>query len=202
MERSLTSVVLFDFGGVVIRTPFELLDTTWRGPFAPSTDRLWRALQAGQITERDYWRRRARALHPDADEPLATFMATLYDTDEAVVVRPEIPVLLDELERRGLRVAVLTNDLAAFHSDEWIARMTVLGRFDPVIDLSHVGFLKPSPEAFAHALKLLDAEVGEVVFVDDQPANVAGARASGLTAMRFDPTDVDGSTTELLAATG
>lgn len=194
------STVLFDFGGVVIRTPFELLDTDWQGPFDPSLDPLWRAFQAGDMTEREYWHTRARQRHPDADEPVGAFMRTLYDTDEAVIVRPEIPVLLDELEGHGLHVAVLTNDLAAFHSDEWIDRMTVIRRFDPVIDLSHVGFLKPSTEAFTHACKLLDTDAGEVVFVDDQPANIAGARAYGLTAVWFDPTDIDGSIAQVLAA--
>lgn len=195
------ATVLFDFGGVVIRTPFELVDADWRGPFDPSTDPLWRAFQSGDLTEREYWHSRARQAHPDADEPVATFMRTLYDTDEAVIVRPQMPALLDELAQRGLRVAVLTNDLAAFHSDEWIARMTVIERFDPVIDLSHVGFLKPSPEAFAHACKQLDDDVDEIVFVDDQPANVAGGRTFGLTAVWFDPTDVDRSVQRILAAT-
>ena len=62
---------------------------------------------------------------------------------------------LAHLQAAGLRTAVLTNDLAAFHPPEWIERITVIRRFDPLVDLSHVGFLKPQPEAFEHALKEL-----------------------------------------------
>lgn len=192
--------VLFDFGGVVIRTPFELVATDWRGPFDPAGDALWQRSMAGEITEREYWHRRAGSLHPGVEDPTAVFMAELYDTDEEVVVRPEIGVLLDELQARGLRTAVLTNDLTAFHSDEWVERMTVISRFDPLIDLSHVGFLKPDPQAFAHALKILDRDPAQVVFLDDQPRNVEGAQACGIAAVWFDPTDVDGSLDALRAA--
>ena len=192
--------VLFDFGGVVIRTPFELVDTDWRGPFDPATDPLWRQSMAGKITEREYWHHRASEFHPEASDPTFALMRQLYDVEEATIVRPEMLAVLDRLQARELRTAVLTNDMAAFHPEEWIARMTVIRRFDPVIDLSHVGFLKPSAEAFAHALKLLDREAEDVLFVDDQPRNVEGARQAGLLTVWFDATDVAGSIERLLGA--
>ena len=79
-----TSVVLFDFGGVVIRTPFELHGYDWHGPFDPSSDPLWEAMQRGEITEREYWHRRASAYHPRAEDPTHAFMRDLYEQDEAV----------------------------------------------------------------------------------------------------------------------
>lgn len=194
------STVLFDFGGVVIKTPFELLDTEWRGPFDPATDSLWRQSMAEEITEREYWHRRAREFHPDAPDPTFAFMRTLYDVEEGTIVRPEILAFLDELDDRGIRTAVLTNDLAAFHPQEWIDRMQIITRFDPLIDLSHVGFLKPSAEAFGHALKILDATPDEVVFLDDQPGNVDGARDVGITTVRLDPRAVAGSIDQLRTA--
>ncbi len=202
------AVVLFDFGGVVIRTPFELhdpADRDWHGPFDPAGDELWRQSMSGEISEREYWHRRTAPLHPDSDDPTHAYMRTLYEQDEAVVVRPEIVALLDELAAAGLRVAVLTNDLSAFHPPEWIARMSVVRRFDPLVDLSHVGFLKPSPEAFEHALARLGlgaADAGSVVFVDDQPRNVDGAQAAGLRTVWFDPTDVAASVARVRAAAG
>jgi putative hydrolase of the HAD superfamily len=185
--------VLFDFGGVVIRTPFELVDTDWRGPFDPDTDPLWRRAVAHEITEREYWDTRAREFHPGADDPTFALMRDLYDTAEDAIVRPEVVALLDQLDARGVRTAVLTNDLTAFHPPEWVERMSVIRRFDPLIDLSHVGFLKPSPQAFAHALDVLHLDPEDVLFVDDQPPNVEGAIAQGIEAIRFDPTDVDRS---------
>jgi putative hydrolase of the HAD superfamily len=198
-------VVLFDFGGVVIRTPFELHDHDWRGPFDPETDPLWVRSQTGEITEREYWHERASAYHPGAEDPTHAFMRTLYEQDEERIVRPEVRQLLDDLRAAGLRTAVLTNDLAAFHPPEWIERMSVIRRFDPLVDLSHVGVLKPQPEAFEHALKELGLsreEAGTVVFVDDQRRNVAGALQAGLRAVWFDPTDVPASIGRLRAELG
>jgi putative hydrolase of the HAD superfamily len=200
-----TSVVLFDFGGVVIRTPFELHGFDWRGPFDPGSDPLWEQSQRGEITEREYWHRRASAYHPDAEDPTHAFMRDLYEQDEAVIVRPEVLALLASLEDAGLRRAVLTNDLAAFHPQEWIDRMTVVRRFDPVVDLSHVGVLKPQPEAFEHALKELGLsreDAGRVVFVDDQRRNVAGALSVGMRGVWFDPTDVPASVARVRAEVG
>ena len=196
----MSSTVLFDFGGVVIRTPFELVDSSWRGPFDPAGDPLWVESQTGVITERDYWERRAREFHPEAPDPTFAFMRPLYDVEEDRIVRPEITALLDELQASGHRTAVLTNDLAAFHSEDWIERMTVIRRFAPVIDLSHVGFLKPQVEAWEHACKVLDAAPEDIVFLDDQKQNIAGAEAFGLHAVWFDPTDVEESLDRLRAA--
>ncbi|MEE8600663.1 HAD-IA family hydrolase [Euzebya tangerina] len=197
---SAADVALFDFGGVVIKTPFELLDTEWRGPFDPEADLLWQQAVSEEITEREYWHRRASEFHPDAEDPTFAFMRELYDTDEARIVRPEIVALLDELDRRGIRTAGLTNDLAAFHPPEWIERMTVIRRFDPLIDLSHAGFLKPAAEAFEYTLKVLDVDASQVVFFDDQPQNVEGAQACGIRSVRCDPTDIAGSVGQLRRA--
>lgn len=196
----MSRTVLFDFGGVVIKTPFELLDTPWRGPFDTTTDPMWVQSQTGVISEREYWERRAAEFHPGSADPTFDFMRPLYDVEETRIVRPEILALLDELDATGHRTAVLTNDLAAFHPDDWIERMTVIRRFSPVIDLSHVGFLKPAPEAFDHACKVLEVEPEQVVFLDDQKQNIAGAEAFGLHAVWFDPTDVEGSLDRLRAA--
>ena len=72
MAEPTHKALVLDFGGVISRTLFEThalseaalgLPTgtlTWRGPFDPQTDALWRAMQADEISERDYWTRRTR----------------------------------------------------------------------------------------------------------------------------------------------
>ena len=70
-----THALVLDFGGPVLLTPFELVADQpgtpayellhLRGPLAPPDrpDQVWESLQAGQITERDYWDARARDWH-------------------------------------------------------------------------------------------------------------------------------------------
>lgn len=185
--------LLLDFGGVIIKTPFELLHRVgsrpWTGPFDPGSDPMWVDLQADVISEREYWHRRATEVFPDSDDPSRDLMAIVYGPPADEVVRPEVAGLLDEVDRP----AVLTNDLTRFHSGQWLADMGFDRRFDPIIDLSFLGSLKPEPEAYAHALKELGAEPAEVVFVDDQPRNAAGADACGLVGVWFDVTDPAGS---------
>lgn len=95
---------------------------------------------------------------------------------------------------------MLSNDIAHFHDDLWLAKMGVAGVFEPLIDLSFVGCLKPQPEAFAHTLKEMGVGQEEVVFVDDQRHNVAGAEAYGLEAKWFDVTDPAGSVDRIRSA--
>jgi putative hydrolase of the HAD superfamily len=185
--------LLLDFGGVVIRTPFELQTRVgapgWGGPFSPDSDPLWRESQTGVITEREYWHIRAEEAFGDADDPVRKLMGTIFAPPPDDVVRPEVASLIAEVERP----AVLTNDLARFHDKEWLVDMGLDGTFDPLIDLSYIGYLKPERRAFTHALSELGEDAGDVVFVDDQPANVAGAEAQGLIAVWFDVTDPAGS---------
>lgn len=182
--------LLLDLGGVVIRTPFEMLHhlghPPWTGPFDPASDPLWRCLQRQEITERDYWRARADELGTGS---LREMFRQALDHSESEVVRPEIAKLVAEVAAP----AALTNDMSAFHSREWIDRMTVLKCFDPLIDLSDKPFLKPEPAAFEFALELLGCPADSVLFVDDQPFNLLGAEEVGMRTCWFDVTDVTGS---------
>lgn len=191
--------LVLDFGGVVIKTPFELLDRVgspaWNGPFDPDADPLWSDLQAGVISEREHWHTRATEIYPDSVDPVRDLMRTLYLPPATDVVRAGVVELAGEVG-----AAVLTNDLARFHDEEWLAEMGLEGVFKPLIDLSYVGYLKPEQRAFRHALEELEEPAGNVVFVDDQPHNVAGAAACGLVGVWFDVTDPDGSLGRVRAA--
>jgi len=201
--------VLFDLGGVVVRTPFELVPALesrrglsegslgLHGPFDPGRDELWRRRVDGEVTERHYWRHHATRLTNDAsietDDPTRWLMQEIYDVAEDVIVRPEVVALLDRLDAGGLGIAALTNDLSRFHDAEWIERIAALDRFDPLIDLSDLGTFKPDPVAYRHAIGVLGVAPDGVLFVDDQMENVAAARREGIPTVFFDSTDVAAS---------
>ena len=67
--------------------------------------------------------------------------------------------------------------------------MSLLATVDVLIDRSHARTLKPHPDAYAAALGALGRPPDQVVFADDQPHNVDGARRVGLRAVHFDVTD-------------
>jgi putative hydrolase of the HAD superfamily len=193
--------VVLDFGGPVLLTPFERLASLerslgvppgtfdWRGPFHPAGDPLWRAMQAGEIGERDYWARRAaEAAAVSGEEGVPALMARLFDGPEDELVRPQARALVAAAKASGLETAVLTNDLYDFHDRAWIDGIGILAEVGCVVDASRHGTRKPEPDAYRLVLDRLGVAADQALFVDDQPANVAGAEAAGLATVWFDVT--------------
>jgi FMN phosphatase YigB (HAD superfamily) len=66
-------------------------------------------------------------------------------------------------------------------------------RFDHVVFSCDIGACKPDPRAFRYALSVLGCPAADVLFLDDRPANVAAARALGMSAEVFhDPAQAAG----------
>lgn len=57
--------------------------------------------------------------------------------------------------------------------------------FDEIIISSEVGMIKPQPEIFHCLLDALALQPNEVLFIDDNPANIAGAEAVGITGILY-----------------
>jgi len=204
-------VLVWDFGGPVLRTPFELRAVaeraaglapgtlSWCGPFDPSKDPDWVAMQRGDFTEREYWYRRGdewatlvpsvAAAEVDRPTRLRRLMDALFTGGDDVLIRPESRELTVQARAAGLRTAVLTNDMQAFHGEQWVRDREFLSLIDVLVDGSIEGVLKPDPRIFELLLARLDASAGDCLFVDDQPGNIAGAQALGFSTVLFDPTD-------------
>jgi 2-haloacid dehalogenase len=61
----------------------------------------------------------------------------------------------------------------------------LLDRFAEIVVSGREGVTKPDPEIFLLACSRLGVAPESVVFVDDSPANVAGAEAVGMTGLLF-----------------
>ncbi|HMM86246.1 MAG: HAD family hydrolase [Gammaproteobacteria bacterium] len=200
--------LLLDFGAVISRSLFEChRDTerqlglpagtlTWLGPLDPSTDPLWRALQRQQISERDYWALRARELGEavgEHDWDTRAMLARVRHTDPVRTVRPQIARLIAAARAAGLRVGILSNELELFYGTAFLERMDVLRGLDAVVDATHTGILKPDPRAYALAAEQLALPPAQILFVDDQFRNIAGAVDAGMQVHYFDLRDVPGN---------
>ncbi|CAB5001121.1 MAG: HAD-IA family hydrolase [Actinobacteria bacterium] len=205
MSPDITAVA-FDFGGPVLVTPFERLRwlerqlqlpemrLDWRGPFDSHGDPLWRQLQARQITERDYWHRRAEevAEHTGGSTPRELF-GSLYSGPAEQFVRPEAVTFLDAVHDLGLATAIFTNDLRDFQGEEWARRIPFIQAVDIIVDGSITGVLKPDPQSYALLIAALDRKPAEILYIDDQPFNVEAGRDAGLIAVWFDVTEPEES---------
>lgn len=196
------AVLLMDFGGVVCRSVLELL-SPWAtrrgfpvagarsGPFGSRPDELWERMQTGELTEREYWTRRAAEFGDLLGEQWTSreLISDICRLPEGELVRPEALQLLDAARHAGVPAGVLSNDLEFFHGPEWVANSDILRCFDTVVDGSVTGILKPDPRAYWQAAAQLGVDVSELVFLDDLSWNVDGAARLGATALRVDITD-------------
>ncbi len=199
--------LVLDFGGPVLKTPFELRDIgerragltpgtlAWTGPFDPVSDGDWRDLQAGLITEREYWQRRAVEFSElTGSEPtFQAMMQYLFEIDEDDMLRAGARALVADARSAGYKVAVLTNDMKAFHGQAWVDRMTILRELDVLVDGSVEHLLKPDPAIYELLVERLGVPAAACLFVDDQPANIAGAQAVGMQTIWFDVLNPDSS---------
>lgn len=152
----------------------------------PADGDFWEIYWAGRpsydradVTAREYW----TAVLGRAPEDHR--LAELIRRDAAGWLHPNEETLaaVSALGARGVRLAVLSNapvEVAAeIDAAPWLADFT------PRLFSCDLRAIKPDPRAYRAALDALGAAPDEVVFVDDRPANVEGARAVGMRAEVF-----------------
>jgi putative hydrolase of the HAD superfamily len=198
--------LLLDFGSVVTYTAFErhreserllgLAQGTlgWLGPVDPATDPLWRSMERGEISERDYWARRAGEVGSMLGRPAWTpldFFQAIRGEDPNRSVRESAHRTVRAARAAGLRVGILSNELELFWGRPFMDRLEILRDVDVLVDATHTGILKPDPRAYRLALEELDTSAERVLFVDDQLRNVEGARRMGITTVHFDVAAAD-----------
>jgi putative hydrolase of the HAD superfamily len=194
-------VLVLDFGGVISRTLFETHALTeqalglppgtlgWRGPFEPESDPLWRAMQDGTLSERDYWLTRTREVGRLVGEDwtrMEQLVTRARGADPGAAIRPEAVSAIAAAEAAGRRLAILSNELDLFYGAGFRARLPLLSAFECIVDATYTGVLKPDPRAYAAVCASMQVEPGRCVFVDDQPRNVDGARRAGMQAVHLD----------------
>ena len=197
MERR---VLVFDFGGPVLKTPYELIDRTcgrlgvpapnWYGPWDPDRDPEYLRFISGEISERELWALRAAefAELSGCAPDVKSMMNEFYTLPEEGLVRPESKTLIRDAKAAGIPVGMLTNDLAAFHPQQWRDAMSIISEFDVIVDGSVEQILKPDPRMYALLCERMHIQPQDAVYLDDQRANVAGGEAAGMHSIYFDPT--------------
>ena len=92
--------------------------------------------------------------------------------------------ILAELKQRGTPLYALTN---------WSAETFSLARprfpffdwFDGIVVSGEIGLVKPDARIYRHLLDQFGLRAEDCIFIDDSPANVAGADAVGITGLHF-----------------
>ncbi|MET0143383.1 MAG: HAD-IA family hydrolase [Ilumatobacteraceae bacterium] len=201
--------VLWDFGGVILSSPFEAFRHYEAQRGIPQD-----FIRSVNATDPDVnaWARleRAELDHEAFDVAFATESAALgYEVPGGDVlallagdVRPEMVTALERVQAAGYRTACLTNNVLA-RDGQPTARpdvRAVMARFDVVVESSKVGVRKPEPAFYTTACELLGVLPAECVFLDDLGINLKPAKAMGMTTIKVG--DAAAAISELEAVLG
>ena len=129
---------------------------------------------------------------------METFVKRARGADPETVIRPEAARAINLAADAGLRLAILSNELDLFYGADFRTRLSILERFDAIVDATHTGILKPDPRAYQTVLDELALEADNCVFVDDQRRNIAGAAACNMRTVLFDVRNPAASYSEAL----
>jgi len=185
--------VISDFGGVLTNPLFEAF-AAWNAHAEVEPERLGLALQAaaeeagahplyelevGRMTEAEF----VAAVEAHLGGVKLEGFREIYFEH----LHPNEPMIayLRELRGRGLRMAMLTNNVREWEP-LWRAKLPVDEIFEVVVDSAFVGMRKPDPLIYELTLERLGGvRAEECVFIDDLEVNCEAARELGMTAVQF-----------------
>jgi len=192
-------VLVCDFGGV-LTTPLQAGFLAYQEEAGVSLEDLGHAmarsadehgdhplfvLERGEITEAEFWSRIDRHIADgfDLDRLRALFFECLEPNERMIG-------FVRELRGRGVRAALLTNNVREWEP-LWRAKLPEVDElFEVIVDSAFVGMRKPDPAIYRLTLERLgDVGAARCVFVDDLEPNCETARELGMAAVRFESTD-------------
>jgi putative hydrolase of the HAD superfamily len=189
---------LFDFGGVILSSPFEAFARFEHERGLP--EGFLRRVNATD-PDTNAWSRLERN-EVDLDGFAELFFAEAGALGHEVDGRAVLglltgqirPTMVEAVRRCGERLGtgLLTNNfvVAGDHVDREDEMTAVLGMFDIVIESSKVGVRKPDPRFYELACEALEIDPSEAVFLDDLGINLKPARAMGMTTIKVtDPAE-------------
>ena len=184
----------FDFGGVVLSSPFEAFNGYEFSRGLPID-----FIRTVNATNPDVnaWARFERSEVSFA-EFCDLFEAECQAAGHDVVARDVMPLLAGEIRpamveairrcRARLVTACLTNNWVGFgdfpSKDVAGGRDDVLGLFHHVVESSKVGVRKPDPRFYELACEQCGVAPAEAVFLDDLGVNLKPAAAMGMTTIK------------------
>ena len=194
MSFSPIQAVLWDFGGVILSSPFEAFNTYEAEKGLPldlirrvnSTNphsNAWALLERNDISPQEFdslFATESEALGhrvPGAD------VLALLSGD----VRPRMVQALDSVKAAGFKIACLTNNVVSTEepaTERQAEVRTIMHKFDHVVESSKVGCRKPEPRFYEIACELLQVSPTECVFLDDLGINLKPAAAMGMRTIK------------------
>ncbi|MCB9100684.1 MAG: HAD family phosphatase [Anaerolineales bacterium] len=181
--------VIFDVGGVLIRTQSRAGRETWAkklGLDAWDFEHLvfnsdsGRQAQLGQKSYQSHWQWLGEHFRLDPAD-LAHMRRDFFAGDE---MNHDLVAHIQRLRQAGYRTGLLSN-----YADDarplWTNVYPFIDYFDGVVISSEVGLMKPDPKIYYLAADSIEVSPAEALFIDDFIENIEGARQVGMQTIHF-----------------
>ena len=187
------SALLFDVGDVLMESNWVVLDElerrtgrrfAGRGARDPQGDPAWQRCLSGEIDIDEYWNQ--LALSGGYPDRITMWRAMSVELGAGVFAADAL-ALVDEARAAGIKVGILSNDLYRASTREWVASRPEFAKFDVLVDCTDFGERKPAPGPYLKAAADFGLPPEEIVFLDDTPYCIEGARAVGMIGVPVDP---------------
>lgn len=143
------------------------------GPFEATEEASFRRLMA--LDQLIF----ARLGYPELPESFFRAIERAFHRRSAWYVYPDVLPALEAMRAAGLRLGVVSN--WGWAAPELLHLLELASHFEALSISARVGYQKPHPAIFQHALELLGARPEEAIHVgDDARADVVGARRAGI----------------------
>lgn len=149
-----------------------------RTAFEPT---LLESVITGRITDPQWRSEVARRLVASYPRSLAQEAVAAWSMPVGTVNRDVLHMVT--LARKHCQVGLVTNATDRLPSD--LQDLGLTQHLDFIVNSSEVGFAKPSPGIFRHALARSGAQPEEAAFVDDTASNASAATALGIRSHQF-----------------
>ena len=201
--------VLFDFGGVILSSPFEAFaayekeiglptDTIRKINATDPDSNAWAQFERREVSTEDFvllFEEEALALGYELDAQ--RILEGLHGS-----LRPSMVEALSKCSSK-FKTAMLTNNITPMGEqdlDEDVQKVVEI--FDLLIESSSEGCRKPEEKFYEVACERLNVKPENCVFLDDLGINLKPARAMGMTTIKvIDPEDAIKELYEILGIT-
>lgn len=184
--------IIFDFGGVLVRTEDRKPRTVLAERLGMTYDELSAlifdspsAIQAmrGEISALEHWDEVRKSLDLDAEG--VEWVSTEFWAGDAL--DENLVNVLRSLRPRYTTV-LLSNawdDLRPMIEEEW----KIDDAFDRLVISAEIGMVKPDLQIYQWVIAELGVDASQAVFVDDFIQNIEGANAAGMKTIHFQSPD-------------
>ncbi len=188
MDQNEIKAVIFDMGGVLLRTEDQTSRQKLADQYGTTLDELSRVVfetdiseksTVGELDEEAVWNHVAQHFGLNEQEK-AEFKRAFWEGDRLD------QQLLDYIRslHGKYQIGLLSNAWSGARAS-LEGQYKFMDAFDVIVFSSEVGLAKPDAAIYKLILEQLGVEPQEAVFIDDFRRNIEAARASGLHAIHF-----------------